>query len=148
MRPISDSDLQAYVDGALSTARQAEVAAYLDAHPAEAERIGDYIAQRDAVRAAYAPIIDEAVPAELDIAALIAARHDRRSGMIARLTPRVAVVAALLLIGGVTGWQLNTWNHRLTPDCPRSPARRQPATPSMPKIRSGPWRSAPMTARR
>lgn len=111
MKPISDSDLQAYVDGALTTARHAEVADYLDDHPSEAARIGDYIAQRDAVRAAYAPVIDEAVPAELDIATMIATRRNGRNGTVVRLMQRVAAVVALLLIGGVTGWQLNTWNH-------------------------------------
>jgi len=110
VKPISENDLQAFVDGLLPATRHAEVAAYLGEHPAEAARIGDYAAQRDAVRVAYAPVLDEAVPADLDIAALVAARRDGRWGRGMGFARRAAAVLALLMFGGVSGWQLNDWN--------------------------------------
>ena len=38
-RPITEDDLHAYVDGALEPEREAEVAAYLEAHPNVARRV-------------------------------------------------------------------------------------------------------------
>lgn len=98
-RPISEDDLQAYVDQALDAGRQAEVADYLRLHPETARRIDGYIAQRDALRAAFSPIADAPIPPELGVRALAEARR-------ARLTAwRPAVAAAMLLcLGGVGGW--------------------------------------------
>ncbi len=99
-RPITEEDLQAYVDAALSAARQAEVVDYLQAHPDVAARVETFIAQRAALRAALAPIAEEPVPAGLNLAALIA-RHGRpaRYGWQA-----VAAAVVLFAAGGTTGW--------------------------------------------
>lgn len=98
-RPISEDDLQAYVDQVLDAGRQADVADYLRLHPETARRIDGYIAQRDALRAALAPIAEAPIPPELGVRALAEARR-------ARLTAwRPAVAAAMLLcLGGVGGW--------------------------------------------
>lgn len=99
-RPITEEDLQAYVDAALSAARHAEVADYLQSHPDVAVRVQTFITQRAALRAALAPIAEEPVPAQLNLAALIA-----RHGRPARYGWRsVAASVALFASGGTAGW--------------------------------------------
>ena len=48
--PLTEADLQAWVDGQLPPSRKAEVEGYLAAQPGEAERLNAYRAQRDALR--------------------------------------------------------------------------------------------------
>lgn len=100
-RPISEEDLHAYIDGALSGARRAEVEAYFDGNPHIAERFGRFAQQRDSLRAALGPIADEPVPPQLNPAHLVASR--RRSWR-----PQWAALAACLLValGGAGGWTL------------------------------------------
>jgi len=98
-RPISEDDLQAYVDQVLDAGRKAEVADYLRLHPEAARRIEGYIAQRAALRAALAPIAEEPIPPELGLRTLVEARRARLSAW------RPAAAAALILcLGGLGGW--------------------------------------------
>lgn len=98
-RPISEDDLQAYVDQVLDAGRQQEVADYLRLHPEAARRIDGYIAQRAALRAALAPIAEEPIPPELGIRALAEARRARL------IAWRPAAAAAMILcLGGLGGW--------------------------------------------
>ncbi|WP_378134880.1 anti-sigma factor family protein [Chelatococcus sp. GCM10030263] len=97
-RPISEDDLNAYVDRALDAARQAEVEAYLAAHPDVARRVAGFARQRDQLREAFAPIAQEPVPPELSLTRMIEAR--RRP---ARDHWRVAAAAVLLLAAGAGG---------------------------------------------
>lgn len=98
-RPISEDELQAYVDQALDAGRRDEVRDYLRLHPGVARRIEGYVAQRAALRAALAPIAEEPIPAELGIRALAEARRVRLSAW------RPAIAAAMLLcVGGLGGW--------------------------------------------
>jgi len=101
-RPITEEDLHSFVDRTLDPRREAEVSVYLEAHPDVAERIGGYAEQRDMLRAALAPVAEEPLPPELDLARMIERR--RRPG----LAPRWAAVAAvaLLCLGGAGGWSL------------------------------------------
>ena len=101
-RPISEDDLHAYIDGALSAARRAEVEAYLERHPEVAERYGQFGKQREALRAALGPIAAEPVPPQLNLRHLVASR--RRSHWAGwRAT---AAACLLLLAGGAGGWML------------------------------------------
>lgn len=98
-RPISDDDLQAYVDQALGVDRQPEVTDYLRRHPEVGRRIEGHIAQRAALRDALAPIADEPIPPELGLSALVAARRARLNAW------RPAVAAAMIFcLGGLGGW--------------------------------------------
>lgn len=101
-RPISEDDLHAFVDGALSDGRRAEVEAYLEANPEVAERYARFGAQRDALRTALGPIAAEPVPLKLNLGHLAASRRQAsRTGW------RAAAAACLLLIaGGGSGWML------------------------------------------
>ncbi|WP_299003235.1 anti-sigma factor [uncultured Caulobacter sp.] len=98
-RPISEDDLHAYVDEALSSTRRQEVEAYLAAHPDEAKRIGSYVADRAVLRDALAGIAEEPIPPELGLRALIEARRIRQ----AHWRPAIAA-AAVLVVGGLAGW--------------------------------------------
>src|ERR1700756_3554328 len=98
-RPITEDDLHGYVDRVLEPERQAEVASYLDAHPDVARRVAGFSSQRDLLRAALAPIADEPLPPELNLARIIEQRTRRPS------VARWAMAAMLLLsIGGLGGW--------------------------------------------
>jgi anti-sigma factor RsiW len=98
-RPITEDDLHAYVDRVLEPERWAEVATYLDAHPDVARRVATFSDQREQLRTALAPIAEEPLPPELNLAHIIGSRKQRRS-------PAWRAIAALLLlaIGGVGGW--------------------------------------------
>jgi len=98
--PITEADLQAYVDGRLDAARLAEVEAYLAAQPAEAARIGAYRAQADRLREIYAPVLDEVVPERL-----LHSPAGRRSRIVA-----VAAAFAWMAIGAALGWQLHDFH--------------------------------------
>jgi anti-sigma factor RsiW len=100
-RPITEDDLHAYVDRALEPERRAEVATYLDEHPDVAKRVGAFTDQREALRAALAPIADEPLPAELNLSRIIEQRA-RRPSLV-----RWAMAAMLFLsIGGIGGWTM------------------------------------------
>ncbi len=102
-RPITEEDLHAYVDAVLEPARRREVEAYLKAHADVALRVSGYQQQAEQLRAAFAPIAQEPVPAELNLARLVEAR--RRPS---RLAPWRAAAAAILLVGlgAAGGWTL------------------------------------------
>ena len=101
--PVGEDDLQAHVDGRLSPARGAVVAAYLAAHPDAAALLAGYAAQRDALAAALRSKHDEPIPARLRVANIIAARRRRRGILLSRS----AAAILLLLGGGVSGWYAN-----------------------------------------
>lgn len=105
-RPITEDDLQAYVDQALDGHRAAEVAAYLADHPEVAARIADYAQHRQLLRDALAPIAREPVPAELNLANLIEERQAKK-GAHRRAFAWQAIAATLLVtVGGVGGWSM------------------------------------------
>ncbi|MFG1421305.1 anti-sigma factor family protein [Roseixanthobacter liquoris] len=102
-RPVTEDDLNGYVDGSLGDERRAEIVLYLDAHPEVAARIGAYRRERDRLRTAFAPIAEEPLPPELDLGRMIAAR--RRP--VARSRWAMAAAAVLLLgVGMAGGWSL------------------------------------------
>jgi anti-sigma factor RsiW len=108
-RLIAESDLHAYVDSALDPARRAEIEAYLADHPDIAERVRRYEAQQRMLREALAPIAEEPIPPELDLAQLIERAHPREMRRrVSGLASWQAAAAALLLfcVGGAGGWLL------------------------------------------
>ncbi|HKU47199.1 MAG TPA: NepR family anti-sigma factor, partial [Burkholderiales bacterium] len=63
--PVSENDLQAYADGKLEEARRAAVAAWLAAHPEDAERIESYRQVAEELRSTYDGVLEEPVPERL-----------------------------------------------------------------------------------
>ena len=102
-RPITEDDLHAFVDRALEPARHGEVADYLAGHPDVASRVDDYRRDRDLLRAAFAPVAEEPVPPELNLARKIEAR--RFTGFAWRQAAAAALV--ILFVGGAGGWSLH-----------------------------------------
>jgi anti-sigma factor RsiW len=101
-RPISEDDLHGFVDHQLDPARRSEVQTYLDAHPEIAARIAAFSRQREAVRAAAAPIADEPIPPQLNLRHVMEGR--RRSQ--AWSWRAMAASVLLLVVGGAGGWSL------------------------------------------
>lgn len=101
MRPITEEDLNAYVDGLLDGEREGELVAYLDQHPEVAQRVEGYQRNDAALRAAFEPIAEEPVPPELTLAGLL---ERRRRPNLQRWQAAAAVL--LLCVGGAGGWGL------------------------------------------
>jgi anti-sigma factor RsiW len=97
MNPIEDSELHAFLDGELDSARAAEVEAYLVAHPDASARIAEFREQKEALHAFFDAVVAEPVPARL---------LERRAGFPAM---RYAAVLAWLIVGAVVGWALRGW---------------------------------------
>ncbi|MBX3663243.1 MAG: anti-sigma factor [Burkholderiales bacterium] len=95
--PVTESELQAHVDGRLPAGRAAEVEAWLAQHPEDAQRITAYRRQDAALRAAFDPLLAEALPPRLHPGVR------KRTGLLRRY----AAVAALMAISGFAGWQLH-----------------------------------------
>ena len=106
--PVTETDLQAYVDGQLPAARRADVEAYLALRPEEASRLAAYRAQRDALRDLYADVLVEPLPARLVHAA------EGTRGVIPMRLARWGMAASWALlglaVGATAGWQLHAWN--------------------------------------
>lgn len=101
-RPISEDDLNAYIDNALPSTRRLEVEAYLERNPDVAARYAGFGAQRDALRSALGPIAAEPVPPQLNLTHLVASRRRRDWGG----WRAAAAACLLLLVGGASGWML------------------------------------------
>lgn len=99
--PVSDADLQAYVDDELSVARRIDVEAHLSAHPAEASRVMADLRIRDELRLALAdaprPVASGAGLATMEAARRLEGGLSRQS-WLRRL--RIAASVALLIGAG------------------------------------------------
>ncbi|MGA0612537.1 anti-sigma factor family protein [Caldimonas sp. KR1-144] len=118
--PPERHELHAWLDGELSSARAAEVEAWLAEHPQDAAEVAAWRAQGAGLRALHGELLDEPVPLSMQ-----RALRPRRWA-----PPRGAVAAALLagaalLVGFGSGWGLRS----LTLPAPTL-ARAAPATPA------------------
>ena len=104
LRPISEDELHAYVDGRLDAARRAEVERYLLDHPDVASQVAGWSAHRDALRHAFGSVA-QPVPPRLDLQLLLQQR-------IASRWQPWRIAASILLafaLGGAGGWLLHGW---------------------------------------
>ena len=96
MNPVTEAELQAWVDGTLDLPRQADISAYLKNHPHEGERLRAYRQQNIALHALYGPVLDETIP-----------RTMLRTRNLSRwLWPlrRYATSVALMVSSAALGW--------------------------------------------
>ena len=98
-RPVGEEDLQAWVDGRLTSERGEAVEAYLTAHPEERVRLSEYAEHRQALRAGFAEP-GTPIPARLRVARLAASVQRRRR----RRLVRIAAAILLFSLGGLAGW--------------------------------------------
>lgn len=106
--PMTEADLQAFVDGLLPESRRAEIDNYLAQRPEEAERVRVYREQKRAIKVLFNPVLDEPVPARVHEAALAprAASHAwRASRRLPRWpTQRIVASVALAFVSAAAGW--------------------------------------------
>jgi anti-sigma factor RsiW len=95
--PVTEAEVQAYVDERLPAARAAEVVAYLAEHPDEAARVAAYREHIQLLRREYDPVLSEPVPARF--------ARGRRGRLV-----RYAAALAWCVLGGVAGWHLHAYN--------------------------------------
>jgi len=101
-RPVSEEDLHSYVDDRLEPGRRAAVQAYLAAHPDVAAQVAQDREQREALRAAFAPIAEAPLPPQLNLEHMIAAQAAARGAFAGG---RVAAALVLTLaLGAAGGW--------------------------------------------
>jgi anti-sigma factor RsiW len=91
---MDETTLHAYVDGQLTVAEAAQVAQWLQEHPSDATRVLSWQAQRSALGALHADLLDAPVPEPLAQALL---RPPPR-------WPRALAAGIALVIGVVGGW--------------------------------------------
>ena len=94
---VSDSELNALVDGELDAARQAEIEAWLAEDPEAAQRVARYRAQNAGLHALYDDILNEELPPRT-----VALLDGRRAGVPAWAA--VAAAVALFVVGAAGGW--------------------------------------------
>lgn len=100
--PVVEDDLHAFVDGALDAARRKAVQDHLDRDPEAAAMVARFAAQRQLLRSAFAPIVDEPVPERLRLQTLLAQRREPPAW---RWRMAAAVLVALGA-GTLGGWQV------------------------------------------
>ena len=98
--PVSEHDLQAYADGKLPEARRAAVAAWLAAHPDDAERIESYRLLAADLRSTYGGVLEEPVPERL--------QHALRPARARRVARIAAWVVFGVALGAIAGWQIHS----------------------------------------
>lgn len=99
-RPITEDDLQAFVDDALSPERRGLVSEYLLTNVDAAARVAAYREQAAVLQQSLDPVADEPVPSRLNLEN-IAAAHRATTSRPNRL--RLAAAATVLLAVGATG---------------------------------------------
>lgn len=95
--PVTEAELQAYVDRQLTPERQREIEAYLLERPEEALRVGIYRAQKRELQALFNPVLDEPLPQRLRVAAV-----PRTPWYLQRMAAGIAIA----VISGAAGWGL------------------------------------------
>lgn len=91
-QPLTEADLHAYADGQLPPDRQAEVQAFLQAHPEARQQVNDWKAQNAALKAWLDPVLAEPLPLQMPLGATAAHRAWPWRAMAAGLA--IAVVSS------------------------------------------------------
>ena len=97
--PVTEAELQAYVDGCLPASRAMEVARHLARHEEDAQRVAAYRRQIEALQAAFDPLLIAPVPRGM--------RPGKRRWWLP--LQRYAMAAALMALSGLAGWQLHAY---------------------------------------
>lgn len=108
---LKESDLHAYVDGALSEAEREDIARFLAEHPEEAEQVREFRAQKQAIKALFDPALDEPIPERLRALAVAPPEsspqkpNDPAPGFLPRWSlQRIAAGLLVAVLGGAAGW--------------------------------------------
>ena len=105
---ITEDDLHAYVDGALTAPHRAEIEAYLAEYPEDAERVRAYQAQNEALKALFNPVLAEPLPDNLHalaaepLASMV--YREKQPNSKAWFMLRIAAGLLVAMVSGVAGW--------------------------------------------
>jgi anti-sigma factor RsiW len=102
----SDTDIHSLIDGELAADEAARVQAWVDAAPERRAAAAAYLAQRQALRALFDPVLAEPIPDRL-----VAAAQLRRSANDSSFR-RYASMAAVALVCLGAGWFSHAWYAR------------------------------------
>ncbi|ACA18892.1 putative transmembrane anti-sigma factor [Methylobacterium sp. 4-46] len=106
MDPITESDLNAYIDGQLDLPRRIEVEGHLAAHPEIAARVMADLRTRDALCAAFAPSHPRLHPGPMPERIAVAARRLDRALTWRRIGQRFQRAAVVAFLVGA-GWLMH-----------------------------------------
>ncbi|RTL45066.1 MAG: anti-sigma factor [Burkholderiales bacterium] len=95
--PITEADLNAYVDEELPAGRRDEVEVYLDARPSERERLKAYLHQKRAMRERFDDVLREPLPPRLT--------RVKKPGLPWYMQ-RLAAGVVIAITGAASGWGL------------------------------------------
>lgn len=101
LKPITESDLNAYLDGELDPRGREEVETWLAIHPEDAAKLQAWRHQRDELHRLFDPVLDEPIPPAM-VETVVAARRGPWRDVWVRAVAAVLLVA----LGGVGGWNL------------------------------------------
>lgn len=102
--PVTEADIQAYVDGELSPARRAAVSAYLAANPEEAARAADYQMLNLALHREFPLEHKSALTLEQAALAAKLSQAARRSRSLWQRSGRLAAGLAVVAVSMIVGW--------------------------------------------
>lgn len=102
--PISEGDLQAYIDGRLPGERRLEIERWLAENPAAASRLRAYAEQGENLRQHFAPILDEPLPESLRRFASPPALSTYQPNLWAWRWPLPLAAALLAVLAATVGW--------------------------------------------
>jgi anti-sigma factor RsiW len=98
--PVTEAELQAYVDRRLTPERHLEIEAWLSNRPEEVARLESYLKQKLEVRAVFDSVMDEPVPLRVRKAAM----RPRTPWYLQRLAAGIAIA----VVSGSAGWGLRS----------------------------------------
>jgi anti-sigma factor RsiW len=98
--PVTEAELQAYVDRELTPERHRNVEAYLARRPEEAQRVESYRAQNLEIRALFDPVMAEQLPERL--------RHAAKRPQTPWYLQRLVAGLAIAIVSGSAGWGLRS----------------------------------------
>ena len=105
---ITEDDLHAYVDGALTPPQRADIEAYLAEYPEDAERVRAYQAQNLALKALFDPVLAEPLPDKLHALTAqplnAAVNREKEPNLKMGALQRIAAGLLVATLGGVAGW--------------------------------------------
>lgn len=111
LNTVKESDLHAYVDGALPEADREAITRFLAEHPDEAQRVRDYQMQKQAIADLFSATLDEPIPETLRSLASPPRASDamdrpreRPSFLPRGSLQRIAASVLIAFLGGIAGW--------------------------------------------